>query len=117
MPEIQHPPKKLEINKIYCMDSLDLLNNLEYKQADLILTDPPYGINASSGLSSGGRRYEDTWDSETPSKEVFDKILDIGIKIIICGGNFFLDKLPFKKSWIVWDKIGNMNSSKVYSDV
>jgi site-specific DNA-methyltransferase (adenine-specific) len=35
----------LEINKIYCMDCLEGLKLIEDNKIDLIITDPPYGIN------------------------------------------------------------------------
>ena len=35
----------LEINKIYCMDALEFLKQMPDQSVDLILTDPPYGVN------------------------------------------------------------------------
>jgi site-specific DNA-methyltransferase (adenine-specific) len=106
------------------MDCLELLKQMDDNSVDLILTDPPYGINADKGgiVGIGSspqtlRIYDDDWDSFTPSKEVFDEILRVGKKIIIFGGNYFIDKLPFKKSWIVWDKIGNQKQLGFLSDV
>lgn len=106
-------------------DCLKILKELPDKSIDLILTDPPYGINADKGcqyhqLASSKKtikNYNDEWNNETPCKEVFDEILRIGKKVIIFGGNFFIDKLPFKSSWIIWDKIGPMKSVDFLSDV
>jgi site-specific DNA-methyltransferase (adenine-specific) len=35
----------MELNKIYCGDCLELMKELPDKSIDLVLTDPPYGIN------------------------------------------------------------------------
>jgi len=112
------------MNKIYCMDCLEGMKQLEDNSVDLVLTDPPYGIGADKGFTAklgsspnNTRIYEDNWDNKTPNKEVFDEILRIGKKVIIFGGNYFLDKLPFKTSWIVWDKVGNMKQFSFLSDV
>src|SRR3989338_7415252 len=35
----------LEKNKIYCMDCLEGIKKLSPESIDLILTDPPYGLN------------------------------------------------------------------------
>jgi site-specific DNA-methyltransferase (adenine-specific) len=116
--------KKLELNKIYCMDDLDLLKQMPDKSVDLILTDPPYGINASKGVGGFGsspdtaKIYDDDWDNKTPEKIVFDEMLRVGKKVIIFGGNYFLNKLPLGfKSWIVWDKIGSHKFNNPFSDV
>ena len=104
------------------MDCLEGMKQMEDNSVDLIVTDPPYGINADKGVggfgSSSGtaKSYEDNWDNKTPSKEVFNEILRIGKKIIIFGGNFFTDKLPVGTHWIVWDKVGNIKFKNPFSD-
>ena len=114
--------EKLELNKVYCVDCLEGMKLLPDNSVDLASTDPPYGINADKGVRGFGsspnsaKKYDDNWDSKTPSKEVFDEILRVGKKVIIFGGNFFTDKLPFKSRWIVWDKIGNMKLDCPFSE-
>ena len=117
----------LEINKIHCMDCLEGMKQMPDNSVDLILTDPPYGINMDKGVgvsSSFGsspktvKTYDGDWDNVTPQKEIFSEIIRIGKKVVIFGGNFFLDKLPTKnKSWIVWDKVGNHKFQNPFSDV
>ena len=34
----------LELNKVYCMDALDLLRQLDTESVDAIIADPPYGL-------------------------------------------------------------------------
>jgi len=46
----------MEINKIYNMDCLEGLKQLDDNSVDLIVTDPPYGINiCSNGKVGGGK--------------------------------------------------------------
>ena len=84
------------------------------------MTDPPYGINADKGVSgfgnTKGNKYDDDWDSFTPDKSFFDMILEMPKNAIIFGGNYFTDKLPLGKHWIVWDKVGEIDFQNPYSD-
>ncbi len=109
----------LPLNTIICGDCLYVMKTFEDKSVDLVLTDPPYGINRDKGFGGatgfGGhgtpierRTYADEWDTERPSKEVFDLILEKSKHAIIFGGNFFSDLLPAGKHWIVWDKQNTM---------
>lgn len=99
---------------IYHGDNRKILPTLG--KVDLVLTDPPYGVNMDQGFQGFGgfgepiarRQYPDTWDSERPSKEVFNLILEKGEVVLIFGGNFFADLLPQSKHWLVWDKKNTM---------
>jgi len=104
-----------ESGELYCGDCLEIMPLLSVK-ADLLLTDPPYGIGASSGFGGFGgfgkpierKSYSDTWDKERPSKEVFETIINGCNDAIIFGGNYFADILPMSTHWIVWDKLNTM---------
>jgi site-specific DNA-methyltransferase (adenine-specific) len=111
-----------EINKIYCIDCLEGLKKMQDKSISLIITDPPYGIGMTSDGFGGSKNADKTiyiktsdWDKQTPSKEVFDEILRVGKKVIIFGGNYFLDKLP-KGSLHIWDKRCGITPSRTYAD-
>ena len=112
----------MEINQVYCMDALKFLKQLPDKYADLILTDPPYGIKADKMTNFDGyglaktKKYEDKWDIKTPEKEVFNEILRVSKKAIIFGAQFYTDKLPVNGHWIVWDKKGNIKFKNVQGD-
>ena len=103
---------------IYCGDCLSIMPLLP--KVDLVVTDPPYGIDMDKGFEGfegfGGfgkpiarKRYEnDEWDSERPKKEVFDWMIKLSRLALIFGGNFFADILPVSTHWLVWDKLNTM---------
>ena len=107
-------------HRLMCGDStsIDAVERLmDGQKADMVFTDPPYGIKRDKGFGGFGgfgepiarRRYEDNdWDSDIPPKECFDLMLRITSKAIIFGGNFFAHLLPQGKHWIVWDKKNTM---------
>ena len=108
-------------NRIICADCLDILKQLPDKCVDLVLTDPPYGIKADKGSNgfgnSANRKYKGGWDSQTPEQIIFDEMLRVSKKAIIFGGNYFTDKLPVSKCWIVWDKVGENKFDNPFADV
>ena len=103
-------------NKIINADCLDILKQLPDKCIDLVLTDPPYGINvAKNGKVGGGKCCKVTdygakeWDSEIPHKEIFEEIMRVSKNQIIFGGNYFVEYLKNSPCWIVWDKLNTGN--------
>ena len=104
------------INKIHLGDCMDFLKRIPDKSIDLVLTDPPYGINYGKQLKgvkikNGWRDWgTPEWDKERPKKEIFDEILRISKNQVIWGGNYFADMLPPSQGWLVWDK-GQRNFS------
>ena len=105
------------INKITLGDSLEVLKQLPDKCIDIVLTDPPYGINiARSGQVGGNNKAAatdygaETWDEDIPPKEMFDEIRRVSKNQIIFCGNYFVDRLNVNSPcWIVWDKNNSGN--------
>lgn len=83
---------------------------------DLLLTDPPYGINAYAGGTMGGgvlakqSRYEPTtWDQSTPPRWMLEMLRASAEWQILWGGNYY-DGLPPARGWLVWDKDNGANN-------
>ena len=100
---------------IYNCDCRELLPQLG--PVDLVLTDPPYGINIAAKPNVGGTErikrggfgnvrpsvFEiSDWDKEAPSKETLTQVISASERAIIWGGNYF--GLPGTSGWLVWDK-------------
>lgn len=103
-------------NKVYLGDCLEFMKNVPDDYFDLILCDPPYGINMDGGNIGGNNLgkakdyIKKDWDKEPPTKEYFDEILRISKKAIIFGANHFIDLIPYASScWIVWNKDNSGN--------
>lgn len=100
----------IELNKIYNEDCLETMKRMPDKSVDLILTDPPYGINMDSELNKkqgkyGYKNYGNTnWDNKKPDKLIFDEMFRISKNQIIWGANYFVEFLKPSMGWIVWDK-------------
>lgn len=81
-------------------------------RVNLVLTDPPYGINiVRSGTNM--KRYTDILnDTSTDTARKHYTFIQ-HMPAIIWGGNYFTDFLPVNKCWLVWDK---HHSPKNYND-
>jgi DNA modification methylase len=102
--------------KLHLGDCLEVMKSIPSGSVDAVITDPPYGIGRGEGFEGFGgfgkpiarRRFENgEWDSERPSKELFDLLLRYP-KVFIFGGNYFADILPRSTHWLVWDKLNTM---------
>lgn len=109
------------VNKIINGDCLEVMKGIPDKSIDLLLTDPPYGINVGKDFkgrantqfgqaAAPSKDYGDIfWDETIPSKEVFNEIFRVSKNQVIFGGNYFTEYLKPSSCWIVWDKnnVGN----------
>ena len=97
-------------NTIINADCMDILKQLPDKCIDLVLTDPPYGIDygkqiAHTSIKYGWKQYDSPeWDKKRPSKDLFNQLLRVSKNQIIWGGNYFSDYLPNSQCWLVWNK-------------
>ena len=94
---------------IYHGDCLEILPTLA--RADLVLTDPPYGIGEHGGKcrtrgAPGFSKHENLgWDNERPSAGVIRAVIEAGDVAVIWGGNYFADLLPPTMGWLYWRKV------------
>jgi site-specific DNA-methyltransferase (adenine-specific) len=71
-------------------DCLELMKTIPDKSIDMVLTDPPYGINIAE------------WDHSPIGLDFINEMKRVSKNQIIFGGNFF--DLPKTESWIIWYK-------------
>ena len=104
---------KYKLNTLYNEDCLEAMKHIPDKYFDLAIVDPPYGIGIDgqkeyiSKTNSKHNRKAHAfygWDKERPSKEYFRELERVSKNQIIWGGNYFVEHLPQKKGWLVWDK-------------
>lgn len=78
------------------------------KEIDLVLTDPPYGINAGKGIGrsiiNNCNISKSNWDISTPPLRMFEEMERVSKNQIIWGGNYFSDKLKPSMCWLFWSK-------------
>ena len=116
---------KLGEHFLICGDSTDpaVVDRLmDGVKAELLLTDPPYGIDVVQNRQVGGggalhfggkigKRVESSTyipiandDTTDTARANYDVALTCTENQIIFGGNYFTDFLPPSRCWIVWDK-------------
>jgi site-specific DNA-methyltransferase (adenine-specific) len=111
-------------DKIYIenCDNMELMSRYSDNYFDLAIVDPPYGVSYARGKNGWGVNTnrpnpEDvSWDKEPPNQEYFNELFRVSKNQIIWGANYFTDKLPVSKCWIVWNKINNTENKSVFAD-
>lgn len=106
-------------HRVLCGDSTlesSYIDLMQGKKAELLLTDPPYGIDYGNQLIKGEDFKDKTnkhgwrnfgnpsWDESKPELETFDLIRLQAENSIIWGGNYFTKELPASMGWLIWDK-------------
>jgi len=98
---------------IYCGDNRKILAQLD--DCDLLLTDPPYGLNVLKTGKVGYTGAKDwgksDWDAATPDRWMMELCRAKSRWQIIWGGNYY--ELPPRRGWLVWDK---ENGDNGYAD-
>ncbi len=96
--------------KLFCGDCLEILPTLE---ADAVIADPPYGVNERCDRKSRGRGNLAECNDFAPvagDNKPFDPAPFIGFdRVVLWGGNYFANRLPFVSKWLIWDKREGMN--------
>ena len=116
-------------HRLICCDSTDkatVERLMDGEKADMVFTDPPYGVNvvgnngevgANFGIAKKGKYSkiiaDDTTDTAKKAYEIYSNFCN---KLIIWGGNYFLDFLPPSDGWLIWDKRGNSGIKNTFAD-
>lgn len=94
---------------VYNVDCLEYMRSLPDKHFDLLIADPPYGLDKKSTHGRGklknriiNRDSIHEWD-KAPSEDVFAEMMRISKNQIIWGGNYF--PLPPTRCFVCWDKV------------
>ena len=118
---------KDKMNKIHNIDCLEFMKQVPDDYFDLVLTDPPYGIDIgkmsyTNSINGGVAKRNDykehnkDWDKKIPSAEIFKEIQRVSKNQIIFGGNYFTEILEPTSSWLIWDKRVEDKYSNDFSD-
>jgi len=99
----------IETNKIYEMDCMELMKKLPDKYFDLVITDPPYGIDVQHRNCVASRKDNRSiskvcWDKNSLSNECYTEMLRVSKNQIIFGANYH-NCFNGKGGAIIWDKL------------
>lgn len=116
-------------HRLVCGDSTDKATVellMDGKKADMVFTDSPYGINAVGdngqvgadfGIAKKGKYKkiiaDDTTETAQQAYDIYSQLCD---KMILWGGNYFLDFLPPSDGWLIWDKRGESGIRNTFAD-
>ena len=130
VPEVSEEPKaklgdiyQLGNHRLMCGDSTsekDVAKLMNGVKADMVFTDPPYGMNLDTdyskmnGNEGCGNKYEQGIVDDFNPKMI-KIIMDLNVKeTFLWGADYYAELLPNKNngSWLVWDKRENEETGK-----
>ena len=98
------PYYETPLGKLYHGDCLEIMPELE--PVDLVLTDPPYGINYQGCNESKRKGLGVIHNGIIGDENLMDlrSILNMQCDVVSFGANKYPEQLPHKGRWICWDK-------------
>lgn len=115
-------------HRLICGDSTDIAvidRLMDGRNADMVFTDSPYGVNivndkgkvGADNLAKNGVYAPVIGDDTTETaQEAFNIYSSLCDKMILWGGNYFLDFLPPSDGWLIWDKRGESGIRNNFAD-
>jgi DNA modification methylase len=98
-------------HRLMCGDStaIDAVEKLmDGNKADMVFTDPPYGMSAVSKSGVLSKNYHSDImndDNVNVAKDAYRLCAGLGIeKLVFWGANYYSSALPDATCWLVWDK-------------
>lgn len=105
-------------HRLLCVDSTDsdsVAKLMNGEKADMVFTDPPYGIevvNENGKVGGGTKEYPTTKfnkiigdDTTDTARDFYQTCISLGmVNYIIWGGNYFTDFLTPNRCWLIWYK-------------
>lgn len=101
-------------HRLLCGDSTDsdqVAKLMKGEKADMVFTDPPYGINekgdrsSRGGLTKGNNLPDFKDDTIQYAIDAFNQPQNLDIKTQVWfGANYYCHTLPQGNNWLVWDK-------------
>jgi len=117
-------------HRLLCGDSTDsdqVAKLMNGSKADMVFTDPPYGMFLDADYSkihkAGGKKYDNViGDNEDFTPELINTIFacfDYCKEVFIWGADYFIDLIPnYGKdgSWLVWNKRNSEKKFEINAD-
>jgi len=137
VPEVEEGEPKSKLGEIYqlgrhrlmCGDATkreDVERLMNGEKADMVFTDPPYGIDLDTDFSGMVNNLKFAREKNVKSGKKYNKVigddvdfnpapyLNLAPEVFMWGGDYYYDKLPKGGSWIVWDKRLDESADKMY---
>lgn len=89
---------------IYHGDCREILPSIK---ADVVVTDPPYGVSERTARQTAGRSKLAVCNDFAPvfgDDKPFDPVPWTAWPCILWGANHYANRLPASPTWLVWDK-------------
>mgnify|MGYP001581077533 CR=1 FL=1 len=107
------------LGKVHQTDCLPFMRSLPDKCIDLVVTDPPYGIDYNNKKLNrkSSEQFEDIEGDKAGDinfKLLIIELQRIGKRVVIFGAINFFHDLPYKGVWLCWDKRTKVEADAVF---